>query len=115
MLAKHIQRSERSRRWQILSERASIALGGCQGNFRLEAKIDAREEEQRREGRVGNFWLPPQTSCLLSLAKGRQHEQIRSCVISAPAHATPEAPSRIGSSLSPHVEFVEWEHQRVEG
>ena len=70
MLAKHIQRSERSRRWQILSERASIALGGCQGNFRLEAKIDAREEEQGREGRVGNFWLPPQTSCLLSRAKG---------------------------------------------
>ena len=26
---------------------------------------------KRREGRVGNFWLPPQTSCLLSLAKGQ--------------------------------------------
>ena len=88
-------------------------------NFRLEAKIDAASTascERSRERRVENFRLP-QTSCLLSLARSldRAAPSSRPGVARVPLPTSGQRFARPCSRarLSPHVEFVEWEHQRA--
>ena len=101
--------AERSRRWRIT--RRLRRFGGMSEhsgrNFRSEAKIDERGAEARLK-------LLAAADFMSSLyPESPQGTLVLSWVNPATAPATSAVTSRIiRARLSPHAEFVEWEHQR---
>ena len=104
------------------STRASVAsdVRAQKAKLSLGSQNRRERERERERSRGASKTFGCRRLHVFSIPRqGPSSKLTRGCVIPASAHAIPvrdgaRPPQRPGAKLSPHVEFVEWEHQREE-